>query len=134
MPKGCSTVSRRWLNAIYEEDFLGVSYGFRPGRSTHDALDALCVGIHSKKVSFILEADIRSFAVFAPDATRNGNTKLATGGLRDGKPGTSRYREDIRRSPTTLGCSVKYKGVVGKLCGRQCPGVHHDVVRINPLT
>jgi hypothetical protein len=38
------------LNAIYEEDFLGISYGFRPGRSTHDALDALCVGIHSKKV------------------------------------------------------------------------------------
>ena len=49
------------LNAIYEEDFLGVSYGFRPGRGTHDALDALCVGIHSKRVSFILDADIRSF-------------------------------------------------------------------------
>ena len=49
------------LNAIYEEDFLGVSYGLRPGRGTHDALDALCVGIHSKKVSFILDADIRSF-------------------------------------------------------------------------
>src|SRR6266545_3655704 len=49
------------LNAIYEEDFLGISYGFRPGRSTHDALDALCVGIHSKKVSFVLDADIRSF-------------------------------------------------------------------------
>jgi RNA-directed DNA polymerase len=49
------------LNAIYEEDFLGISYGFRPRRGTHDALDALCVGIHSKKVSFILDADIRSF-------------------------------------------------------------------------
>jgi RNA-directed DNA polymerase len=49
------------LNAIYEEDFLGLSYGFRPGRGTHDALDALCVGIHSKKVSWILDADIRSF-------------------------------------------------------------------------
>jgi group II intron reverse transcriptase/maturase len=49
------------LNAIYEEDFLGFSYGFRPGRGAHDALDALCVGIHSKKVSFILDADIRSF-------------------------------------------------------------------------
>jgi len=49
------------LNAIYEEDFLGFSYGFRPGRSAHDAMDALCVGIHSKKVSFILDADIRSF-------------------------------------------------------------------------
>jgi len=37
------------LNAIYEEDFLGFSYGFRPGRGAHDALDALCVGIHSRK-------------------------------------------------------------------------------------
>ena len=49
------------LNAIYEEDFLGNSYGFRPGRGTHDALDALCVGIDSRKVSWILDADIRSF-------------------------------------------------------------------------
>src|SRR6185436_14256812 len=49
------------LNAIYEEDFLGFSCGFRPGRGTHDALDALCVGICRKKVSFILDADIRSF-------------------------------------------------------------------------
>src|SRR5690349_12053207 len=49
------------LSAIYEEDFLGFSYGFRHGRGTHDALDALCVGIQSKKVSYILDADIRSF-------------------------------------------------------------------------
>jgi RNA-directed DNA polymerase len=49
------------LNAIYEEDFLGFSYGFRPGRGAHDALDALCVGIHGKKVSYIVDADIRAF-------------------------------------------------------------------------
>ena len=49
------------LNAIYEEDFLGFSYGFRPGRGTHDALDALWVGINSRKVNFILDADIQSF-------------------------------------------------------------------------
>src|SRR5215472_9164200 len=49
------------LSVIYEEDFLGISYGFRPGRSTHDALDALCVGIDSRKVSWIMDADIRSF-------------------------------------------------------------------------
>src|SRR5713101_6945832 len=49
------------LNAIYEEDFLGFSYGFRPGRGTHDALDALFVGINSTKVNWILDADIRSF-------------------------------------------------------------------------
>jgi group II intron reverse transcriptase/maturase len=49
------------LNAIYEEDFLGFSYGFRPGRSAHDALDALDVGINSTKVNWIVDADIRSF-------------------------------------------------------------------------
>ncbi len=49
------------MNAIYEEDFLGFSYGFRPGRGAHDAMDALVVGITSKKVNFILDADIRSF-------------------------------------------------------------------------
>jgi RNA-directed DNA polymerase len=49
------------LNAIYEEDFLGFSYGFRPGRGPHDALDALVVGITSRKVNHILDADIRSF-------------------------------------------------------------------------
>jgi group II intron reverse transcriptase/maturase len=49
------------LSVIYEEDFLGFSYGFRPGRSQHDALDALIVGINSRKVNFILDADIRSF-------------------------------------------------------------------------
>ena len=49
------------LNAIYEEDFLGFSYGFRPGRGPHDALDALAVGITKRKVNYILDADIRSF-------------------------------------------------------------------------
>ena len=49
------------LNAIYEEDFLGFSYGFRPGRSPHDALDALTVGIERKKVNWVLDADIRDF-------------------------------------------------------------------------
>jgi RNA-directed DNA polymerase len=49
------------LSAIYEEDFLGFSYGFRRGRSQHDALDALVVGIKSRKVNWILDTDIRSF-------------------------------------------------------------------------
>ena len=49
------------LNQIWEEDFLGFSYGFRPGRSQHDALDALWVGIVRKKVNWILDLDIRSF-------------------------------------------------------------------------
>jgi hypothetical protein len=49
------------LNAIYEEDFLGFSYGFRPGRSPHHALDALSVGIERKKVNWVLDADLRDF-------------------------------------------------------------------------
>ena len=49
------------LNAIYEEDFIGISYGFRPGRSAHDAWDALTAGIVWKKVNWILDADIRGF-------------------------------------------------------------------------
>jgi len=49
------------LNQIYEEDFQGFSYGFRPGRSPHQALDALAVGIHRKRVNWVLDADIRNF-------------------------------------------------------------------------
>lgn len=49
------------LNQIYEEDFLGFSYGFRPGRSPHDGLDALTVGIERKRVNWVLDADIRGF-------------------------------------------------------------------------
>jgi group II intron reverse transcriptase/maturase len=49
------------MNAIYETDFLGFSYGFRPGRSQHQALDALVVAIRRKKVSWVLDADIRGF-------------------------------------------------------------------------
>ena len=49
------------LNAIYETDFLGFSYGFRPGRSQHNALDALYIGLERKKVNWVLDLDIRSF-------------------------------------------------------------------------
>ena len=49
------------LNSIYEEDFLGFSYGFRPKRSQHAALDALIVGIERRKVNWILDLDVRDF-------------------------------------------------------------------------
>src|SRR3974390_266833 len=49
------------LNQIYEVDFRGFSYGFRPGRSPHQALDALSVGLERKKVNWVLDADIRGF-------------------------------------------------------------------------
>jgi len=49
------------LNAVYEVDFRGFSYGFRPGRKPHDALDALSVGITDRRVNWVLDADIRDF-------------------------------------------------------------------------
>src|SRR6476469_7040697 len=49
------------LTPIYEAEFLGFSYGFRPGRSQHDALDALAYGIRARKINWILDSDIRSF-------------------------------------------------------------------------
>ena len=49
------------LNAIYEEDFLGFSYGFRPGRGQHDALDALSVAVSKTPVNWVLDADIKGF-------------------------------------------------------------------------
>ncbi|MFL4996018.1 MAG: reverse transcriptase domain-containing protein [Microvirga sp.] len=67
----------RVLNAIYEEDFLGFSYGFRPGRSQHHALDALSVGINAMRVNWILDADIRSFfdhASYCPPQQANRGT------------------------------------------------------------
>jgi retron-type reverse transcriptase len=49
------------LTVIYEEDFLGFSYGFRPGRSQRDALDALAFGVTRTKVNYIVDCDVRSF-------------------------------------------------------------------------
>jgi retron-type reverse transcriptase len=49
------------LNCIYEEEFLGISYGFRPKRGPHDALDALVVGISTRRVNFIFDADVAAF-------------------------------------------------------------------------
>ncbi len=56
------------LNEIYEADFRGFSYGFRPGRGPHPALDALNVGIQRKRVNWILDADIRGFFDTIPRA------------------------------------------------------------------
>jgi hypothetical protein len=61
VPSEAFTQSLEVLNTIYEEDFLGFSYRFRPGRSQHDALDAVSAGLHRKKVSWVLDADIRGF-------------------------------------------------------------------------
>jgi retron-type reverse transcriptase len=49
------------LNAVYEADFRGFSYGFRPGRKPHEAVDALAAGIYGRRVNWVLDADIRDF-------------------------------------------------------------------------
>ena len=58
------------LNQIYEGDFKGFSYGFRPGRGPHPALDALTVGIQRKRVNWVLDADIRGFLDRVPYCPR----------------------------------------------------------------
>ena len=90
------------LNAIYEEEFLGFSYGFRPGRGQHDALDALCVGIDSRKVNYILDADIAGFfercarSIGKPDAGHRLCLGAHPGGARQSDPGQE-YLGDRRR-------------------------------------
>ena len=66
------------LNAIYEADFLGFSYGFRPGRSQHNALDALYTGLLTKNVNWVLDVDIRSF-FDAISARMAGEVRRASG-------------------------------------------------------
>ncbi len=54
-------VTETILTPIYEAEFLGFSYGFRPGRGAHDALDALAVGIERRKINWVVDIDIRAF-------------------------------------------------------------------------
>src|ERR1035441_10474029 len=49
------------LNAVYESDFVGISYGFRPGRNQHDALDAVAVAIEKRRINWVVDADFRKF-------------------------------------------------------------------------
>ena len=67
------------LNAIFEQDFLGFSYGFRPGRSAHNALDAVAVGVSTRRVNFVLDADISKFldrGSYCPQVHDAGSNKL----------------------------------------------------------
>ena len=76
------------LNAIYETDFLGFSYGFRPGRSQHHALDALYTGLLTRKVNWVLDADIRGF--FDAFATNGWSSSSSTGSRTGASCGSSR--------------------------------------------
>src|ERR1700746_583079 len=68
------------LNVIYEEDFLGFSYGFRPKRNPHDALDALTFGIYSTKVNYLFDADLRRFLDRVSYCTQVHESWLKTSG------------------------------------------------------
>lgn len=67
------------LNAIYEGDFVGFSYGFRPGRGPHDALDALTVAITTRKVNWIPDADVQNFF---GSVSQDGLVQFGTGDKR----------------------------------------------------
>ena len=72
------------LEAIYEEDFLGFSYGFRPGRGQHDALDALDVGIFRRQVNWVLDADIRGFNGLSVSSSTASRTSASCALLQNG--------------------------------------------------
>ena len=73
------------LTPIYEAEFLGFSYGFRPGRSQHDALDALAFGIGKRRINWVLDADIRSF--FDTISHDGWSGSSSTGSAIDGSSG-----------------------------------------------
>ena len=123
------------LNAIYEVDFVGFSYGFRPGRSPHQALDALAVGIDKKKVNWILDADIRGFY----DAIDHGWMRtfvehriadkrvlrliqkwLNAGVIEDGSWSAS--EEGARKGPQHRPCSPTSTCTTSSICGPSTGG------------
>ena len=93
------------LNTIYETDFLGFSYGFRPGRSQHHALDALYVGVLTQKVSWVLDVDIRAWSTCRARTSSHGPSinRSSRLGLRPAVPhatasrGACRMRSRARR-------------------------------------
>jgi RNA-directed DNA polymerase len=91
------------LNAVYEQDFLGFSYGFRPGRGPHDALDALTVGIHRKRVNWVLDADLRK----APDNRHGeGNERFLHRRASDPRwPRAMRWRPARAQRSVGQGCT-----------------------------
>jgi RNA-directed DNA polymerase len=66
------------LNAIYEEDFLGFSYGFRPGRSQHQALDALSYALTRKHVNYVLDATFGDFSMLFPTSGCSSSCSIAS--------------------------------------------------------
>ena len=101
------------LNQIGEEDFLGFSYGFRPGRGQHQALDALYVGITSKKVNWVLDLDIRSF--FDKNRSRlDGPVR----GASDGRPAHRSPDPEMVEGGRSGGWPVVRDGVKGLRKGR----------------
>src|ERR1700693_5861235 len=102
------------LNAIYEGDFCGFSYGFRPGRGPHDALDALSTAIKIKRVNWILDADIRNFFGAVSQEWlvrllehRALSRQISIGDFRRRiRPSASVIREQKQRSSSCLGASA----------------------------
>jgi group II intron reverse transcriptase/maturase len=118
------------LNAIYEVDFLGFSDGFRPGRSPHQARDALAVGITTKRVNWVLDADIRGFF----DTLDHGwLVKFVEHRVAD--------RRVVRLIQKWLNAGVLEEGAAGTECGgdgagrehQPAAGQHLPALRVRPL-
>lgn len=93
------------LNAMYETDFLGFSYGCRPGRKPHDALDALATGILRRKVSWVLDADLRDF--FTSLDQLDALAGICAGGRSQGRSLPQLFSSRVpNRRAVTAGCEL----------------------------
>jgi hypothetical protein len=110
------------LNAIYEEDFLGFSYGFRPKRNQHQALDALAVGICRTPVNWILDADIRSF--FDSVSQEGWSDSRSTGSVTSASSASCASGSSNRypyRNPGPIGANISSLANPVSAIMRPCP-------------
>lgn len=119
------------LNAVYENDFMGFSYGFRPGRSQHDALDALATGLVRTNVNWVLDADISQFFdrvshewLIRFTEHRIGDRRVSGSYVSGSQPGRRRRvnGEQRRKAPhrvrSSHRCWQTYTSTTSSICGR----------------
>ncbi len=116
------------LNAVYENDFMGFSYGFRPGRSQHDALDALATGLVRTNVNWVLDADISQFFdrvshewLIRFTEHRIGDRRVNVSGSQPGRRrrvNGEQRRKAPHRVRSSHRCWQTYTSTTSSICGR----------------